>query len=265
MDGFLFTTVAGRRHEEWFLVLAVRVAAYQAPLLPSGSTDALRLIRARVAQCEAAGVDVLCCPEAILGGLADHAAVPAAIAIDGRSGALATMLAPLASETVTTIIGFTESGEAGLLFNSAAIFERGVVTGIYRKVHPAIRKSVYAPGCEAPVFRIGSLSFGVLICYDSTFPELARVMAGKGATVLFIPTNNALRPEQGDASHDARHLDIAMARANGVAVVRADVAGRADGLISYGSSEIVSSDGSVLCAATRLKEDLLIAELVQPG
>lgn len=49
----------------------MKVAAYQAPLLAAGSLaagsmDALGLIRKRVEWCEAEGVTVLCCPEAIV-------------------------------------------------------------------------------------------------------------------------------------------------------------------------------------------------------
>ena len=51
----------------------MKVAAYQAPLLPAGSMEALGLIRDRVKWCETEGVDILCCPEAVLGGLADDA------------------------------------------------------------------------------------------------------------------------------------------------------------------------------------------------
>jgi hypothetical protein len=60
----------------------VKVAAYQAPLLPSGSCEAVDLIRTRVEWCEAHGVAILCCPEAILGGLADYAEDPREFAID---------------------------------------------------------------------------------------------------------------------------------------------------------------------------------------
>lgn len=59
----------------------MRVAAYQAPLLTAGSMDALSLIRKRVEWCEAAGVTLLCCPEAILGGLADYGENPVQFAI----------------------------------------------------------------------------------------------------------------------------------------------------------------------------------------
>ena len=49
----------------------MKVAAYQAPLLPAGSMAALGLIRKRLDWCESEGVEILCCPEAVLGGLAD--------------------------------------------------------------------------------------------------------------------------------------------------------------------------------------------------
>jgi hypothetical protein len=39
----------------------VKVAAYQAPLLPPGSREAVDLIRSRVDWCESHGVAILCC------------------------------------------------------------------------------------------------------------------------------------------------------------------------------------------------------------
>src|SRR5947208_13566440 len=103
----------------------MRVAAYQAPLLPSGSMAALGLIRKRIDWCESEGVEILCCPEGILGGLADYAPHPADFAVDVASGELDTVLEPLASDTVTIILGFTELGDAGRLYNAAAVFHRG--------------------------------------------------------------------------------------------------------------------------------------------
>ena len=54
----------------------MKVAAYQAPLLADGSTEALGLIRQQVVRCEAEGIEILCCPEGVLGGLADYVAQP---------------------------------------------------------------------------------------------------------------------------------------------------------------------------------------------
>lgn len=81
----------------------MQVAAYQAPLLPSGSLESPDLVRERVAWCESASVEIACCPAGILGGLADHAESPARFAIHVASGQLDSLLRPLASDTVTTI------------------------------------------------------------------------------------------------------------------------------------------------------------------
>lgn len=239
----------------------MRVAAYQAPLRPSGSMDVVARIREQVDKCEAEHVAILCCPEAVLGGLADDAACPSDIAIDVEGGELAAVLSALASDTVTTIVGFTEIAGTDQLYNSAAILHRGVVAGVYRKRHPAIRSSVYQAGGDAPVFVVGGLTFGILICNDSNYPELARQMASRGATILFVPSNNGLPIERADVVDDARRVDIALARDNGAWVVRADVAGRTADLVSFGSSGIVAPDGTVVHAAQRLAEDLLVATL----
>lgn len=78
-------------------------------------------------------------------------------------GGLEALLRPLASDAVTTIVGFTERSAAGRLYNSAAIFHRGAVVGVYRKRHPAIRRSVYRPGADGPVFTVRGLTFGILV------------------------------------------------------------------------------------------------------
>jgi predicted amidohydrolase len=241
----------------------VKVAAYQAPLLASGSMEAIALIREQVDRCEAAGVEILCCPEGVLGGLADDAPRPAAIAID--VGRLDAVLAPLASDAVTTIVGFTEIDRLGRLYNSAAVFHRGSVAGVYRKHNPAINRSVYAAGDGIPVFRVGELTFGIIICRDSTFTEPAKTLASLGAAALFVPTNNGLPPGRVGpkiVAH-ARADSVARATENRVSVIRADVAGRTAERVSYGSSAIVDPDGRVLASAQLLTAGLIVAD-IQP-
>ncbi len=223
--------------------------------------EAIDLIREHVAWCEAEGVEILCCPEAVLGGLADYATSPEDFALDMESGQFAEVLASLASDTVTTIVGFTEVSGEGAIYNSAAVFHQGAVAGVYRKRHPAINRSVYQAGDESPVFTIGGLTFGILICNDSNFPELAESMAAQGAAALFIPTNNGLPPEKADVVAQARNVDVALATANRVWVIRADVAGRDGGRVSYGSSGIIDPEGRILSTARRLAEDLLVADI----
>ena len=102
-----------------------------------------------------------------------------------------------------------------------------------------------------------------MICLDSNYLEPARIMAASGATALFVPTNNGLPHERECVGLPARarNADIARAIDNSVFVIRADVAGRSDELLSYGSSEIVDPDGMVLQSAQTLREDLIVADI----
>ena len=237
----------------------MKVAAYQAPLTPAGSMAALELVRRQVQACESEGIEVLCCPEAVLGGLADYATAVKGYALRVDNGELQATLAPLASEFVTTIVGFTEVTLSGRLHNSAAVIYRGSVLGIYRKHYPAIRRSVYWPSKDLPVFQVGRFDFGIVICNDANHVELAADLAARGATAVFVPTNNLLPPAKADVVNDARRVDITIARTHGLHVIRADVAGQNGAMVSYGSSAIIRRDGVVLQSARRLSEDLLVA------
>lgn len=218
---------------------------------------AIGMVREQVRRCEEEGVELLLCPEGLLGGLADDVQRPSDIAI-GPSD-LAGVLRPLASR-VTTIIGFTEARD-GRLFNSAAVFTGGEVVGVYRKRHPARRSSVYAAGDDSPVFEVGDLRFGLMICNDSNFPELADDMVARGARLLLVPSNNGLRTEIADVVDLTRGLDVETARRCRVPVVRADVAGRTDARVAFGTSAIVGADGAVVAAGAPFAEQLLIADL----
>lgn len=242
----------------------MKVAAYQAPLLCAGSREAIELIRDQVRRCESEGVSILCCPEAILGGLADYSDNPSEFAIRTENGQLDKVLMPLASDTVTSIVGFTELADDNQLFNAAVVFHRGRAYGLYRKLHPAIRRSVYSPGSATPVFRVGELTFGIVICYDSTFSEPARAMAAQGAKALFIPTNNGLPNNRAhpELLQEARAADLARAVENGVWVIRADVAGANYGLTSLGASGIVDPNGKIVREANHQSTDLLVADIL---
>lgn len=241
----------------------MKVAAYQAPLAACADAQVISLIRQQVDRCEALGVEILCCPEALLGGLADYVDQPERIAIDTSADGLDRVLAPLASDEVTVVLGFTERDTDGHLYNAAAVFARGTVLGIYRKMHCAINRSVYRAGAEAPVFTVGNVTFGVLICRDSLFSEPAELMLSRGAQVLLVPTNNRLPRMKGGTEIviEARTCDVDRASQSGVPVVRADVAGFDGGFASYGSSSVVNCDGRVLGTARALVADLVVADI----
>jgi predicted amidohydrolase len=66
---------------------------------------------------------------------------------------------------------------------------------VYRKRHPAIRRSKYTAGASAPVFIANEMKIGVVICLDSTDLALVGDAARAGAQILVVPTNNAMSPK----------------------------------------------------------------------
>lgn len=224
---------------------------------------ALDLIREQIEFCASKNIEILCCPEGMLGGLADYSDFPADIAVNVKNGQLQRLLGSLSSATVATILGFTEIDSSGHFYNSAALFYKGTLAGIYRKLYPAIRCSVYSAGNQMPVFQVGGCTFGVLICRDSNYAELARTMAAQGATILFVPTNNGLPEGKAGAelALEARNVDRTWAIESDVYVVRADVTGHFGNLVSYGSTEIVGPDGKVLESARQFEPGLIVADI----
>jgi predicted amidohydrolase len=114
------------------------------------------------------------------------------------------------------------------------------------------------------VFRAGELTFGIVICHDSTFSVPARAMAAQGASALLVPANNGLPTKRAYPSlvQEARASDYSRALENRVWVIRADVAGTNGKLMSYGSSAIVDPDGRVVREANRQTADLLVVDVV---
>lgn len=83
--------------------------------------------------------------------------------------------------------------------SSVVIGPEGIL-GAYRKLHlaplPRFSESVcFSPGNEVPVWQTSYGVIGVQICYDFYFfPELARIMALKGATLLINTSASAAGP-----------------------------------------------------------------------
>ncbi len=76
------------------------------------------------------------------------------------------------------------------LRNVALVIDRkGKLMGEYYKVHCTMgeRKNGVVPGDEFKVFDMDFGRIGVMICHDNSFPESARVLALKGAEVIFWP------------------------------------------------------------------------------
>jgi len=102
-------------------------------------------------------------------------------------------MAEVAQETgVVLVAPMYEKTSEDEYYNTAAILgPDGKLMGKYRKNSiPFNEKFYFQPGnLGFPVFPTPfGLTIGVLICYDHNFPEAARVLALKGADLIFVPT-----------------------------------------------------------------------------
>lgn len=72
---------------------------------------------------------------------------------------------------------------------SPIITEDGKITTQQHKIHPfEYERNLVEPGKQAVVFNSSRCKFGVIICHDMVFPEVARTMAKKGAEAIFSPS-----------------------------------------------------------------------------
>lgn len=87
-------------------------------------------------------------------------------------------------------------------YYDTAIFinQEGKVLGKYRKIHlPQLNgyyeKFYFHPGGGYPVFSVGDFKIGSIICYDRHFQEGPRILALKGADIVFAPSTTNYYPE----------------------------------------------------------------------
>jgi len=110
---------------------------------------------------------------------------------DGESIRVISELAK--KHSVHIVYGFPERDPAiyDVLYNSAVFIDSGGnVLGTYRKVHLfASEKEFFRAGCDYPLFDTKIGKIGVMICWDTAFPEVARAYALQGAELIVVSTN----------------------------------------------------------------------------
>lgn len=236
-----------------------RLALLQMEALAGDIEANLRAIRAAALEAAGAGAACLLAPELALTGYGAGEAIRATA--EPGDGEHVKRLQAIASETgIAIVAGFAEAAD-GIVYNSAVAVTPDGGRHVYRKMHlyGDYEKSLFCPGDTAPpVFRIGNLKAGLVICYDVEFPEMVRHLALAGAELVLVPT--AL-PVCDHAVFIARSIVPVRAFENQVFVAYANHTGR-DGKFTYaGLSGIAAPDGSDLARASETGAGVLIAEI----
>ncbi len=133
------------------------------------------------------------------------------------------------------------------------------------------------------MFDVGPCKVGIVICYDNQFPEIARVLALRGADVILMPHAARFKvwndtPESEAKARRFAHQFLGKyalrARENACFAVLTDQAGRA-GYVDYwphdsenqphhaGAALIWGPDGELLASTQqeRIREEMIVATL----
>lgn len=191
------------------------------------------------------------CEEQTYKSLAQHASAEHLARFQTLSGKTNTVI----------IVPFFES-DSGRSYNSAAVFDCGKALGTYRKMHvpnlPLYREQFYFSAGDAgfPVFATSKGKIGVQICWDNLFPEGARILALKGAEIIFSPTAASLN------THALWERAItANAFANHLFIFRVNRVGKEEGISFYGRSFCADPWGEMASELAGGKEAIVIADI----
>jgi predicted amidohydrolase len=240
-------------------MLALTTAAVQVAPVPGPLTD--ESIASNVDKCvsmvercvDATGADLVVLPETASTGF-----TPGVDAgrlwelVDTVPGRITAPVQDLAARLgVHIVFGTYERGaQPGTVHNAAVLIGGdGDIVATYHKTHLFAGESCadggwVTPGAEAVVVRTSLGSIGLMICFDGDYPELARVMAVRGAEVICRPSALLRSADLWELTSRARAYD------NHVFVVGANATGTDPaGLHYFGNSLIVSPIGEVIARA----------------
>jgi N-carbamoylputrescine amidase len=153
--------------------------------------------------------------------------------------------------------------EEDSFYNSAIVIDAdGEILGSYRKIHvPQIplweERYYFSSGNHGfPVFRTKFAPIGVQICWDNFFPEGSRILALKGAKILFSPTAAAFASQR-----KWETVISSNAIANGVYIFIVNRVGSEEKQDFYGRSFCISPEGELLDKPTGMKDSIALIEI----
>ncbi|WP_454064598.1 nitrilase-related carbon-nitrogen hydrolase [Candidatus Nitrospira salsa] len=169
-------------------------------------------------------------------------------------------LAEFAKQRQCYIVAGLPERHAGKFYNSAILVGPSGFIGVYRKVHLFFEETLFfSPGdLGFQVWDIGTVHFGLLICFDWFYPEAARTLALKGADILCHPSNLVL-PHCPDAM-------VTRCLENRVFCITAnrigeETRGGKPSLRFIGKSEIISPSGNILHRAPENESELTLMDI----
>lgn len=224
-----------------------------------------RVVRG-VEQAQKERVEIVCFPECYLTGYQDTEAETRKHAFAVDSPQIMKVLDRTSRLDPTVIVGFNEL-RGNDLYNTALIAHKGHILGTYSKCFAYM--PFHKQGREFPVFERSGVKFGVVICADGGYIEPARILALKGARIIFSPHYNYINNKnlishfmKVRADHTARAVEnhVYFLRGNSVTPGAETGITKQEG-IGYGDSYIIDPSGEIVVRSRRHVEDFLFADV----
>ncbi|MBC9251579.1 carbon-nitrogen hydrolase [Pseudomonas alcaligenes] len=198
-----------------------------------------------IATC-AADTDIVVFPESLITGFpSPHNLTTLAEPLDGPS--LRAIQQAARERDLAVVVGLTENDQGRYYNTSVLVTPEGIALS-YRKTHLWVGEGeLVQAGDRYATVEWRGMRLGLLICYDSEFPESARALAEQGAELLLITDGN-MEP------YGPVHRTAVSARAqeNQVFAVMVNRVGEGeDGTRYAGGSAVVDPFGQLLFEAGR--------------
>jgi len=210
-------------------------------------------------------IEILCFPECFLTGYYSTEASSRRTGFAVDSSKMRKVLSRTKQFDTTFIVGFNEL-RGKHLYNTALVARRGKLLGTYSKCSAYMK--FHTQGRDFPVFNRDGIIFGVVICSDGGYIEPTRILALKGARIVFAPHYNYIGKEN-LINHfmKVRADHVGRAKENGIWFVRGNQVsiGRDKGLnydgVGYGDSYIIAPNGEIIVRSRHHQEDFIFADV----
>ena len=158
---------------------------------------------------------------------------------------------PNESKYYNTTVVYSPKGEIAAAYDKIHLFDVAVKGGVCCK-----ESDIFEPGDKIVDFDTEYCKMGLAICYDIRFPEIYRILALRGAKVIFNPAAFALYTGR----DHWESLIRARAIENQCYMICADQIGVKPAMQTYGHSLVADPWGSIIAKASD-KEGVTMAEI----
>ena len=206
------------------------------------------------------GVDLLVFPEMCLTGYNPKTLCHENFNAD-LSSALDKVTQQAAKMEIGLIVGRALFDDEKLYNAATVIIPDGTTHTYYKNYLTAAEEKYFTPGTQTLAFDFRGYRFGVIICRDQNYPELAQNTC-READALFILSAHYYKPSEARWKVDKnRALPLARAVENHCYVFLANTVGGHIGMVSLGNSLIANPEGVLVTAADEASETIITCDL----